>query len=167
MLHPMRQQYENEVRRLAELAQGLIQLSGHSYRDLEAAAGVEHNTLTRVLRGASRMQLWHLLFICDQLAITPAEFFAKAGSGKKWPGRSRLMKKVESLLGEPAAPAVEVSDEFVAQVHTALTKLFASEKLLASSAAAPNPPVKRSAAKKTRRPSKPSRRVEPQPRPPL
>jgi hypothetical protein len=127
----MRQQYENEVRRLAELAQGLIQLSGHSYRDLEAAAGIEHNTLTRVLRGASRMQLWHLLFICDQLGITPAEFFVKAAPGKRWPGRSRLMKKVEALLGEPGAPPVEVSDEFVAQVHAALTKLFASGKLLA------------------------------------
>lgn len=160
----MRQKYEAEARRLSEQVQGLIQLSGHSYRDLEAAAGIEHNTLSRVLRGASRMQLWHLLFICDQLGITPAELFTKAHAGKKWPGRrSPLMKKVESLLGEANAPQVEVSDDFVLQVHAALVKLFASGRLLAPSVASPAPKARRKKgpAKKARRPAVPSSRLKP------
>jgi hypothetical protein len=69
---------EGESRRLADLLLRLIRLSGRSVRSIEQELRVGSSGVGKVLKGTIRLQVSHIVMICNALKITPAQFFQLA-----------------------------------------------------------------------------------------
>lgn len=84
---------EEESLRLANLLLRLVRLSGRSVRSIEHELGVGSSALGKVLKGNIRLQISHVVMVCNVLGLTPAHFFQLAYP-KKQP-RNALVEELE------------------------------------------------------------------------
>jgi transcriptional regulator with XRE-family HTH domain len=122
--------HEEEAQRLVSLLRRLVKLSGRSMRSLEAEVDLRSSLLGKILSGTIRLQLVHLLKICDGLGMSPREFFeiAYPSPGKRT-ARSPLARELaQDVLGPEAQPGKGSGDDLDEQVRDSLRRLL--EELL-------------------------------------
>ncbi|HKH47724.1 MAG TPA: hypothetical protein VKM72_23955 [Thermoanaerobaculia bacterium] len=94
--------HEREAARLAELLSLLVRVSGRSRRSLEQELELGSGGLGKILGGAGRLQMSHVLMILAALGVDPGDFF-------RWvyPFRGRSSDLIENAraLGSPPAEA--------------------------------------------------------------
>ena len=112
--------HDEEARRIAELLDRLVRLSGRSRRSIERDLGLGSSGLSKILGGTVRLQLGHVLMIVEALGVQPWEFFRWA-----YPSHGRtspLMEKVRDLTMEDLEE--EDSPEFDDRVKRSLLRLL-------------------------------------------
>lgn len=96
----MKEQHEAEARRLANILAVMVKRSGRSHRSLEEELGLASAFLSKILHGKVRLQVAHIVGICDALGVPPFQFFHLAYPPDGTP-LSRLMKEVRLHLEAP------------------------------------------------------------------
>jgi transcriptional regulator with XRE-family HTH domain len=119
----MEDRYEQQARRLAELLDDLVRLAGLSYRTIEEQAGISYNTLWRVLRGVTRIQLSHVLLLLDALEIHPADFMEIAFPVRKLHKPDpKALQRLRALAVPPGTRPAKTLEEITSRLEAALGK---------------------------------------------
>lgn len=124
----MDNRFDQEAHRLAELLDDLVRLAGLSYRAIEARAGISYNTLWRVLRGVTKIQLSHFLLILDALEIHPADFMEIAFPVRKLHQPDpKALQRLRALAVAPGTRPAKTLEELTSRLEAALGKRSAAE----------------------------------------
>jgi transcriptional regulator with XRE-family HTH domain len=103
----MKEHHEAEARRLAHILAVMVKKSGRSHRSLEEELGLASAFLSKILHGKVRLQLAHIVGICDALGVPPFQCFELAYPNDGTP-LGLLMQEVRLSLG--AAKKEEAPD---------------------------------------------------------
>jgi len=122
----MKEGHEAEAHRLAEMLAILVRRSGRSHRSLEQELGLGSAFLSKILRGKVRLQLAHVLGICDALGVPPGQFFQTAFPVKAAPP-VRPIAELRAALELP--PEGEDALDLEEKVKRILRKVLLEEKL--------------------------------------
>jgi hypothetical protein len=102
---------EAEARRIADLLALLVRMSGRSHRSIEKDLGFGSAFLSKILRGDVRLQVTHILRICDILEVDAYHFFKMAyPKPKKPPGPVILMGRTAAGMDPVAAEDAELEE---------------------------------------------------------
>ena len=155
----MEDRYEEQARRLAELLDDLVRLAGLSYRSIEEQAGISYNTLWRVLRGVTRIQLSHLLLILDALEIHPADFMEIAFPVRKLHQPDpKALQRLRALAVPAGTRPARTLEEITSRLEAALGKRAELDEAEEADNTA-SAHLVRSASAGFRRPGRPRKRL--------
>lgn len=129
--------------RLMELLRTIVRLLGHTNRDVERRAGLNHTTAVRYFRGEGEPKLEFLLAVLRAIGLEYWEFFELAYPERTQPSAAgqKLRRLLEQLVppaarspqaaaAEPAEPdwkTEELQREIRAMVEEAIRKIAVPE----------------------------------------
>jgi transcriptional regulator with XRE-family HTH domain len=115
-------EHTQEIRRITQLLNQLIQIEGRSQRSLEQELGLGSSGMSKILKGVIRLQVSHVLTILGALGIPPGQFFALI-----FPNEGRAHPSLKKLRELEGVEVEEDSPEFDNRVRRSLLRLLTNE----------------------------------------
>jgi hypothetical protein len=95
--------YEEEVRRLAKVIATVAELAGRSAESLAEKSGLRVEEIRGLFDGTEKLEIAHVLRLCEALPAHPAELFLVAFP-RRSPGRLDVREVVAKMREELGLP---------------------------------------------------------------
>ena len=118
---------DQDLKELRQLLREAVESSRMYVRDIEAAIGVGHGNLERLLNGTLELRVRHLIAFARLLKIPPAEFLELGCPGATQTAQRRLVdwlgpERSQGRAGASRSPAMPETPEELAELIRAVVR---------------------------------------------
>lgn len=118
---------DQDLKELRRLLRDAVESSRMYVRDIEAAMGVGHGNLERLLNGTLELRVRHLIAFARLLKIPPAEFLELGCPGAAQAAQRRLIdwlgpERSQGRAGASRLPAIPETPEKLAELIRAVVR---------------------------------------------